>query len=69
MLELKIQCETAEDARIYLNAHQYHNLLDDLRNALRNAYKHGEGSSTALKVLENFYNDITAACDNHTGAY
>ena len=68
MLELKIQCETAEDARIYLNAHQYHNLLDDLRNALRNAYKHGDDKD-ALVVLQNFYNDITIACDNHTGAY
>lgn len=68
MLELKIQCETAEDARIYLNAHQYLNLLDDLRNALRNAYKHGDDKD-ALKVLENFYTDITAACDNHQGPY
>jgi nitrate/nitrite-specific signal transduction histidine kinase len=68
MLELKIQCDSAEDARIYLNAHQYHNLLDDLRNALRNAYKHGDDKD-ALVVLQNFYNDITAACDNHTGAY
>lgn len=68
MLELKIACETAEDARIYLNAHQYHNLLDDLRNALRNAYKHGDGKD-ALVVLQCFYNDITAACDNHQGPY
>lgn len=68
MLELKIQCDTAEDARIYLNAHQYYNLLDDLRNALRNAYKHGDDKD-ALKVLQNFYTDLTAACDNHTGAY
>ena len=68
MLELKIQCEDAEQARIYLNAPQYHNLLDDLRNALRNAYKHGDDKD-ALVVLQNFYNDITAACDNHTGAY
>ena len=68
MLELKIQCETAEDARIYLNAHQYHNLLDDLRNALRNAYKHGDDKD-AIVVLQNFYNDITAACDNHQGPY
>jgi hypothetical protein len=68
MLELKIQCETAEDARIYLNAHQYHNLLDDLRAALRNAYKHGDDKD-ALKVLENFFSDITIACDSHQGAY
>jgi nitrate/nitrite-specific signal transduction histidine kinase len=68
MLELKIQCETAEDARIYLNAHQYHNLLDDLRNALRNAQKHGTDSDV-VRVVQNFFPDITAACDNHTGAY
>lgn len=68
MLELKIPCENAEEARIYLNAHQYHNLLDDLRNALRNAYKHGDDKD-ALVVMANFYTDITAACDNHQGAY
>jgi hypothetical protein len=68
MLELKIQCDTAEDARIYLNAHQYHNLLDDLRNALRNAYKHGDDKD-ALKVLQNFFGDITIACDHHAGPY
>lgn len=68
MLELKIACETAEDARIYLNAHQYYNLLDDLRNALRNAYKHGDDKDV-LVVLHCFYNDITIACDHHQGPY
>jgi len=68
MLELKISCENADEARIYLNAPQYHNLLDDLRNALRNAYKHGDDSDV-LKVLETFYTEITAACDNHQGPY
>lgn len=68
MLELKIQCESADEARIYLNAPQYHNLLEDLRVALRNAYKHGDDKD-ALKVLENFYPDITAACDHNQGPY
>ena len=68
MLELKISCENAEDARIYLNAHQYHNLLDDFRNAIRNAYKHGDDTD-ALKVLADFYTEITAACDHHQGPY
>jgi nitrate/nitrite-specific signal transduction histidine kinase len=68
MLELKIQCDTAEDARIYLNAHQYHNLLDDLRNALRNAQKHGSDSDV-IRVVQNFFPDITIACDHHTGPY
>jgi hypothetical protein len=69
MLELKIKCETAEDARIYLNAHQYHNLLDDLRNALRSAQKHGGTDAHVVRVVENFFPDLTAACDHHTGAY
>jgi len=68
MLELKIQCDTAEDARIYLNAHQYYNLLDDLRNALRNAQKHGTDSDV-VRVVQNFFPDITIACDNHQGPY
>ena len=68
MLELKIQCESADEARMYLNAQQYYNLLDDLRNALRTAYKHGDDKD-ALKVLADFYTEITTACDNHQGPY
>lgn len=68
MLELNIKCESLEEARIYLNGPQYHNLLDDLRTALRNAYKHGDDKD-ALKVLQNFYTEIVTACDNHTGPY
>jgi nitrate/nitrite-specific signal transduction histidine kinase len=68
MLELKLTCDTAEDARIYLNAHQYHNLLDDLRNALRNARKHGTDEDV-VRVVLNFLPDITTACDHHTGPY
>ena len=68
MLELKITCEDADEARVYLNAHQYHNLLSDLRVALRNAYKYGDDKD-ALKVLQNFYPDITAACDHDQGPY
>lgn len=68
MLELKIQCQDAEEARMYLNALQYHNLLDDLRNALRSAQKHGTDSDV-VKVVQNFFPDITIACDNHLGPY
>lgn len=68
MLELKIQCQDAEEARMYLNALQYHNLLEDFRVAIRNAYKHGDDKD-ALKVLQDFYTEITAACDNHQGPY
>jgi hypothetical protein len=68
MLELKIQCQDADEARMYLNAPQYYNLLEDFRNAIRNAYKHGDDKD-ALKVLGDFYTDITAACDHHGGPY
>lgn len=68
MLELKISCENADEARIYLNAPQYLNLLDDFRNAIRNAYKHGDDKD-ALKVLADFYTEITAACDHNQGPY
>ena len=68
MLELKIQCENADEARIYLNAPQNHNLLEDLRVALRNAQKHGTDSDV-LRVVENFFPDITIACDHNQGPY
>lgn len=68
MLELKIQCENADEARMYLNAEQYHNLLSDLRVALRNAQKHGTDEDV-VKVVENFFPDITIACDHNQGPY
>lgn len=68
MLELKISCETADEARIYLNAPQYHNLLEDLRVALRNAQKHGTDADV-VKVVEDFFGDITIACDHNQGPY
>jgi hypothetical protein len=68
MLELKIQCDTIDEVNIYANAISLHNLLGDLRVALRNAYKHGDDKD-ALVVLQNFYNDITKAVDHSQGAY
>lgn len=68
MLELKIQCSDADEAKMYLNAVQYHNLLEDLRIALRTAQKHGTDSDV-VKVVQNFFPDITIACDHHQGPY
>ena len=68
MLELNIKCESLEEARVYLNAQQYLNLLTDLREALRGAYKHGTDADV-VKIAENFYADITQACDHAEGAY
>lgn len=68
MLELNIKCESIDEARIYLNGPQYYNLLDDLRNALRNAQKHGSDSDV-VNVVQTYFPDITNACDNHQGPY
>jgi hypothetical protein len=68
MLELKIQCDTADEINIYTNAIALHNLLGDLCNALRSAYKHGDDKD-ALKVVQDFYPDIIKAVDHCQGPY
>lgn len=68
MLELKIPCESADEARMYLNAPQYHNLISDLYQCLRSAQKHGEDSDV-LKVVDKFMPDLVHAIDHNTGAY
>lgn len=68
MLELKLKCKSVDEARIYLNGLQYYNLLGDMREALRAAYKHGT-EAEVLKVINGFYPDIDRAVDNNSGAY
>jgi hypothetical protein len=68
MLELKIKCESPEEARVYLNAHQYLNLLSDFYAAVRNAKKHGTDQDV-LKTVNMFEHDFISAIDNSEGAY
>lgn len=68
MLELKISCENADEARMYLNAPQYHSLIYDLYNALRRATKHGT-EADILEQVRNFLPDLSNAADNQTGPY
>ena len=68
MLELKINCQDVDEARIYLNAHQYHNLLSDLYQALRTAQKHGTDGDV-LKQVDSYIPDLATALDHHTGPY
>lgn len=68
MLKLEITCDSHDEARVYLNAHQYHNLLSDLYAALRGARKHGTDADV-LRVVQNFMPDLCNAIDNSTGAY
>jgi len=67
MFDITIKCESAEEARVYLNANQYLALLDDIYQAVRQCQKHGDGDLD--KVLENFLPEICHAIDNSTGAY
>lgn len=68
MLELKVNCDTIIEGRIYLNAMEYLNLLIDLQDALRNAHKHGTPTEV-LKVFDNFYPEICRAVEHSQGAY
>lgn len=68
MLELNIKCECLDEARIYLNALEYHNLISDLYQCLRSAQKHGEDSDV-LKVVSKFMPDLQHAIDHNLGAY
>jgi hypothetical protein len=68
MITLTINCENEDQARVYLNALQYHNLIGDLYQALRSAEKHGT-EADVLKVVKNFKPDLIKAIDNHEGAY
>lgn len=68
MLELNIKCESLEEARIYLNAPQYLNLIQDFFGALRSARKHGTDKDVLAQV-DVFYPELCNAIDNSTGAY
>jgi len=68
MLKLEVTCESHDEARVYLNAHQYHNLISDLYNALRGARKHGDDDAV-LRVVDTWMPDLCNAIDNSTGAY
>ena len=68
MIKLEIQCESPEEARIYLNAPQYHNLISDLCMSIRNAQKHGNETDFVM-LANSFYPDLFKAMDNSEGAY
>lgn len=68
MIELNLKCDSVEQARIYLNANNYLNLLYDLNTALRNAQKHGTDADV-VRIVNSFMQDILQACDHAEGAY
>lgn len=68
MITLTLNCESNDEARVYLNALQYHTLLRDLHAALRSAQKHGT-MVNLLETVNRFMPDISNAVDNSQGAY
>lgn len=66
MITIQLKCE--KEAQIYLNAHNYRNLLSDLYGALLAARKHG-GDKDVLYQVEHFMPDIGKAVEHHLGAY
>ena len=68
MIEIKIQCDSWDEVRLYSNAVQYHHLLQDFLNAMRSAQKHGT-EADVTKVLDEFLPDMYQALENHEGAY
>ena len=68
MLELNLKCESLEEAHVYLNAHQYLNLISDFYVAIRNAKKHGSDADV-LKAVDMFEHDFISAIDHSDGAY
>ena len=68
MINLTIKCDSNEEARVYLNAHQYLNLISDFYAAIRSAKKHGSDQDV-LKTVDMFEHDFISAIDNSEGAY
>ncbi len=68
MLELNIKCDSHDEARVYLNAHAYHNLLSDLLGALMAARKHSSKEDVLYQV-EHFLPDLAKAVEHSLGAY
>jgi hypothetical protein len=68
MITLTLNCENEDQARVYLNAPQYHNLLSDIYQAFRSAEKHGT-MIDLLQAVNSIKPDLIKAIDNSLGAY
>lgn len=66
MIKLEIVCEDADEARLILNAQQYHNLIYDFTNQIRSARKH---DGDVDKVIDTFIESFYTALDHHQGPY
>ena len=66
MIKLEIECEDADEARLILNAQQYHSLICDFVQQIFTARRHdGDVNS----VIDNFIGDFFNATEHHHGPY
>jgi hypothetical protein len=68
MLKLELVCDSAEQARVYLNAQQYFNLLLDLEESFSQVTEE-TSHQELLYIIDTFLPNIKAAVCNHEGAY
>lgn len=68
MLELNINCSSREEASVYLNAPNYHNLICDFYMAVQQAKKHGTDADVLFQV-KHFFDDFAKATEHNLGAY
>ena len=68
MIEITLKCETLEEARTYLNAPNYLNLIQDFYEAVRAARKHGTDEDVLFQI-KNYFAEFATACEHSNGAY
>ena len=65
-IQLTINCETKDEATMYLNAQQYLNLLSDIQSQIRDCLKYEQNMNTTLNSI---YKDVCQCTEHHLGPY
>ena len=65
-IKLNITCENRDEANIFLNAHQYLNLLTDIQSQIRSCLKYEKNMNDTLNSI---YKDICQCTEHHLGPY
>ena len=68
MIKITFECETVEEANVYVNAIQTRNLLTDFVLSMHNSRKHGTDTDV-LRNLVAFQDDLEKAADHASGPY
>lgn len=66
--KIQFDCDSLEEALVYMSAHQYYDLICDFTEAVRKARKHGTDKQV-LEQVEHYFADFERARDFAQGAY